>query len=51
MQLKDSLRYRIKKKIRNRVLKFLGLEKATSDIDLVCSAIESNLDELNDLIK
>ena len=49
MQLKDSLRYRIKKKIRKKVLEFLSLEKATDDIDLACSAIESNLDDLNSL--
>jgi len=51
MQLKDSLRYRIKKKIRSRVLEFLNLEKASGDIDLACSAIESNLDDINSLRK
>ena len=51
MQLKDSLRYQIKKKIRNRILKFLDLEKTSGDIDLACSAIESNLDDLNSLRK
>ena len=49
MQLKDSLRYRIKKKIKCKILEFLSLEKTTEDIDLACSAIESNLDDLNSL--
>ena len=51
MQSKDSLRYQIKKKIRKKLLEFLNLDEISSDIDLACSAAESNFDDLNKLRK